>query len=109
MDFLFVRINARDISVLYIPRFVDDVIFIYFLLIYSFLLTLYFFYLSSLFVNKSIVFFTLPIAINTILTFNIITQGNANPTFYQWFIKNGKVASILTALACADIATLNIL
>ena len=55
-------------------------------------------------------FVTLPIAINTILAFYIITQENSsNQKFYQWFIKNGKIASVFTVLAGADIEALNIL
>ena len=54
-------------------------------------------------------FLSLPITINTILTFNIITQGNANPEFYQWFIKNGDIAGVFTVLAVVDIKALNIL
>src|SRR3954453_5366424 len=44
-----------------------------------------------------------------ILTFNIVSQENAKPKFYQWFIKNGKIASILIILAGANIEVLNIL
>ena|SRR5436305_12466179 len=51
----------------------------------------------------------MPIVINTTLTFNIITQETSKPKFYHWSIKNNKVTSILTALACFDIKALNIL
>jgi hypothetical protein len=51
----------------------------------------------------------LPIAINTTLAFYIISQENAIPEFYQWFINNGNVASVFTVLAGADIEALTIL
>ncbi|CAG8524038.1 813_t:CDS:10 [Rhizophagus irregularis] len=43
----------------------------------------------------SVVFVTLPIGLNTILAFYIITQENTRPKFFQWFTAHGKVASIL--------------
>ncbi|RGB32297.1 hypothetical protein C1646_707122 [Rhizophagus diaphanus] len=57
----------------------------------------------------SVVFVTLPIGLNTILAFYIITQENTRPKFFQWFTNHGKVASVFTVLAGADIEALNIL
>ncbi|GES76898.1 hypothetical protein GLOIN_2v1639405 [Rhizophagus clarus] len=57
----------------------------------------------------SVLFVTLPIGINTILAFYIITQENTRPKFYQWFTAHGKVASVFTVLSGADIEALNIL
>ncbi|CAB5299124.1 unnamed protein product [Rhizophagus irregularis] len=56
----------------------------------------------------SIVFVTVPIGINTILAFYLITQENTRPKFLEWFMAHKKVASIFTILASADIETLNI-
>src|SRR4051794_26460838 len=61
------------------------------------------------FAKTSVVFLTLPIAINIMLTFNIITQENAKPEFYRWYMSSNGVASILTVLAGANITALNIL
>ncbi|CAG8679520.1 8676_t:CDS:2, partial [Funneliformis caledonium] len=57
----------------------------------------------------SVIFVTLPIGLNTILAFYIITKENAVPEFYEWFTNNGKVASVFTLLSGADIEALNIL
>ncbi|CAG8641567.1 15468_t:CDS:2 [Funneliformis mosseae] len=57
----------------------------------------------------SVIFVTLPIGLNTILAFYIITKENAVPEFYKWFTNNGKVASVFTLLSGADIEALNIL
>ncbi|GBC24435.1 uncharacterized protein OCT59_009094 [Rhizophagus irregularis] len=57
----------------------------------------------------SIVFVTVPIGINTILAFYLITQENTRPKFLEWFMAHKKVASIFTILASADIETLSIL
>ena len=114
MDLLFVRYHAKDISMLYIPRLVDDVILIdFFLLIYSPINFKFIFYCSSIvlpFMNKkSILFFILPITTNTIMTFSIMSQENEKPKFFQWFIHNGTAASLLTILSCTDIGALNVL
>ncbi|CAG8539424.1 13713_t:CDS:2 [Racocetra fulgida] len=42
-------------------------------------------------------------------SFVIITKENTRPEFFSWFIRNGKVASIFTVLAGADIEALAIL
>ncbi|CAG8630233.1 3250_t:CDS:2 [Rhizophagus irregularis] len=55
----------------------------------------------------SIVFVTVPIGINTILAFYLITQENTRPKFLEWFMAHKKVASIFTILASADIETLS--
>ncbi|CAB5217332.1 unnamed protein product [Rhizophagus irregularis] len=57
----------------------------------------------------SIVFVTVPIGINTILAFYLITQENTRPEFLEWFTAHGKVASIFTILASTDIEALSIL
>ncbi|CAG8538250.1 13914_t:CDS:2, partial [Racocetra persica] len=57
----------------------------------------------------SIIFLVVPICINTSLAFVIITKENTRPEFFSWFIRNGKVASIFTVLAGADIEALAIL
>nr|CAG8451181.1 13626_t:CDS:2 [Entrophospora candida]CAG8485331.1 4221_t:CDS:2 [Entrophospora candida] len=56
-----------------------------------------------------VVFITVPIAVNTILAFTIITNENSREVFYKWFSAHGKVASIFTVLAGADIDALTIL
>ena len=55
------------------------------------------------------VFLTVPIALNTVLAFAIITKENTRLDFYTWFSEHGKVASIFTVLAGADIDALTIL
>ncbi|GBB89883.1 hypothetical protein RclHR1_16700003 [Rhizophagus clarus] len=59
----------------------------------------------------SLIFFALPITLNTILAFLIITKENAksDSKFSKWFNKNIKLASIFTILAGADIEILNLL
>src|SRR5687767_7137402 len=54
-------------------------------------------------------FFTMPISINAILAFYIISQENIKPKFYQWFIKNRNIAGVFTVLAVVDVKSLNIL
>ncbi|CAJ0639048.1 9132_t:CDS:2 [Entrophospora sp. SA101] len=56
-----------------------------------------------------VVFITVPIAVNTVLAFTIITNENSREVFYKWFSAHGKVASIFTVLAGADIDALTIL
>src|SRR5688572_23566435 len=80
-----------------------------FLLTYSFLLICALYYLPSHFVNFSILILILPMIINTTLTYKIITQENTKPKFYRWFTEYRKVATMPTALACADIQALKIL
>ena len=78
--------------------------------IYLFILTnLWLLPLLFFFPFCSILFLILSIITNTTLTFKIITHENTKPKFYRWFIENNKVASIPTALACADIQALKIL
>ncbi|CAB4383299.1 unnamed protein product [Rhizophagus irregularis] len=57
----------------------------------------------------SIVFVTVPIGINTILAFYLITQENKRQQFLEWFMAHRKVASIFTILASTDIEALSIL
>jgi hypothetical protein len=59
----------------------------------------------------SVVFLTIPITLNTVLAFIIITRENENPElkFYKWFMQHIKVASVFTVLAGADIDALTIL
>ncbi|RIA80123.1 hypothetical protein C1645_793218 [Glomus cerebriforme] len=57
----------------------------------------------------SVVFVTMPISINTMFAFYIITKENTRHKFFQWFTAHGKVASVFTVLAGADIEALNIL
>ncbi|RHZ82446.1 hypothetical protein Glove_109g274 [Diversispora epigaea] len=57
----------------------------------------------------SIVFLTVPIGINTIWAFYIISDENKSKTFLDWFIQHQKVASVFTILSSADIETLSIL
>ncbi|CAB4495910.1 unnamed protein product [Rhizophagus irregularis] len=57
----------------------------------------------------SIVFVTVPIGINTILAFYLITQENKRQKFLEWFMTHRKVASIFTILASTDIEALSIL
>ncbi|CAB4428016.1 unnamed protein product [Rhizophagus irregularis] len=54
----------------------------------------------------SIVFVTVPIGINTILAFYLITQENKRQQFLEWFMAHRKVASIFTILASTDIEAL---
>src|SRR4051812_24386786 len=76
------------------------------------LLTTHLFILNnfmSIIFSFSVMFFTIPISINAILAFYIISQENIKPKFYQWFIKNGNIAGVFTVLAVVDIKALNIL
>ncbi|CAG8620657.1 8348_t:CDS:2 [Dentiscutata erythropus] len=57
----------------------------------------------------SVIFLVAPICINTALAFSIITKENTQPEFFSWFVRHGKVASIFTVLAGADIEALAIL
>ncbi|CAG8545645.1 4738_t:CDS:2 [Funneliformis mosseae] len=57
----------------------------------------------------SVIFLTVPIGLNTVLAFLIITNENTNQEFFKWFSQHGKVASIFTLLAGADIEALTIL
>ncbi|GBB87645.1 hypothetical protein RclHR1_01410028 [Rhizophagus clarus] len=59
--------------------------------------------------TPSLIFFTLPIASNTILAFLLITKENAKSKFSEWFEKNTKLASAFTILAGADIEILSLL
>ncbi|GBB92169.1 hypothetical protein RclHR1_19770002 [Rhizophagus clarus] len=56
----------------------------------------------------SLLFYTLPIAINSISAFLIISRENGEK-FHEWFTRNFKLASIFTVLAGADVEILNIL
>ncbi|RHZ82304.1 hypothetical protein Glove_109g196 [Diversispora epigaea] len=57
----------------------------------------------------SVVFLTVPIGINTIWAFYIISDENKSKTFLDWFIRHEKVASLFTVLSSADIEILSIL
>ncbi|CAB4375651.1 unnamed protein product [Rhizophagus irregularis] len=57
----------------------------------------------------SVLFLVIPVGINTILAFSIVTNENTNTKFNQWFKTNAKVAFLFTILAGADIKALNIL
>ncbi|CAG8617731.1 14909_t:CDS:2, partial [Cetraspora pellucida] len=57
----------------------------------------------------SIIFLVVPICINTSLAFVIITKENTRPEFFSWFVAHGKIASIFTLLAGADIEALAVL
>ncbi|PKY17427.1 hypothetical protein RhiirB3_404306 [Rhizophagus irregularis] len=57
----------------------------------------------------SVFFLVMPVGINTILAFSIVTNENTNTKFNQWFKTNEKVAFLFTILAGADIKALNIL
>ncbi|RHZ70486.1 hypothetical protein Glove_271g81 [Diversispora epigaea] len=56
----------------------------------------------------SVIFLTVPIGINTIWAFKIISDENKSKTFLDWFTQHEKVASVFTILSSADIETLNI-
>lgn len=58
---------------------------------------------------NSVFFLVIPVGINTILAFSIVTNENTNTKFNQWFKTNAKVAFLFTILAGADIKALNIL
>ncbi len=57
----------------------------------------------------SVIFLTVPIGLNTVMAFLIITKENTNHKFFKWFSQHGKIASIFTLLAGADIDALTIL
>ncbi|RHZ83236.1 hypothetical protein Glove_99g117 [Diversispora epigaea] len=90
MDTLFVSNNGKVVEVLYIP---------------------------------SVIFLTVPIVVNTVWAFYIIieeskpdnksgsnfSKSSKYENFFDWFTKHGKVASIFTVLAGADIEALSIL
>ncbi|GBB95381.1 hypothetical protein RclHR1_02520016 [Rhizophagus clarus] len=59
--------------------------------------------------TPSLILFTLPIASNTILAFQIISKENAKSKFPECFEKNIKLASVFIILAGADIEILNLL
>ncbi|RHZ82308.1 hypothetical protein Glove_109g323 [Diversispora epigaea] len=57
----------------------------------------------------SIIFLTVPIAVNTIWAFYVISDENKSKTFFDWFTKHEKVASLFTVISSADIEVLSIL
>ncbi|CAG8599360.1 555_t:CDS:2, partial [Diversispora eburnea] len=57
----------------------------------------------------SVVFLIVPIGINTVWAFYIISDENKSKTFLDWFTRHEKVASVFTVLSSADIETLSIL
>ncbi|CAG8506429.1 8152_t:CDS:10 [Diversispora eburnea] len=57
----------------------------------------------------SVVFLTVPIGINAIWAFYIISDENKSKTFLDWFTQHEMVASVFTVLSGADIETLSIL
>ncbi|CAG8516218.1 16547_t:CDS:10 [Acaulospora morrowiae] len=57
----------------------------------------------------SILFLIIPLCVNTALAFYIISKENLTKEFYDWFYTNGKVASIFTVIAAADIEALMVL
>jgi hypothetical protein len=59
--------------------------------------------------EKSVVFITFPIAINTTLARHIITKELNFLKFKQWFSENGFFAIFFTLLAGADLEALDIL
>ncbi|GBB88341.1 hypothetical protein RclHR1_01490022 [Rhizophagus clarus] len=88
--------------------------------IFKFVLIIFDFVMDILFIRNnindfpnlyipSLIFFTLPIASNTILAFLIISKENAKSKFSEWFEKNIKLASVFTILAGADIEILSLL
>ncbi|RIA97775.1 hypothetical protein C1645_813648, partial [Glomus cerebriforme] len=88
--------------------------------IFQLALFIFDFVLDTLFISKnandipklyipSLIFYTLPIGLNTISAFLIITKENTKPKFNQWFTENIKFTSIFTILAGADVEILNIL
>ncbi|RHZ82458.1 hypothetical protein Glove_109g153 [Diversispora epigaea] len=57
----------------------------------------------------SVIFLTVPIGINTIWAFHIISYENKSKAFLDWFSQHEKVASVFTILSSADIEALRIL
>ncbi|RHZ82430.1 hypothetical protein Glove_109g149 [Diversispora epigaea] len=57
----------------------------------------------------SVIFLTVPIGINTIWAFHIISYENKSKAFLDWFSQHEKVASVFTVLSSADIEALRIL
>ncbi|RHZ78022.1 hypothetical protein Glove_168g35 [Diversispora epigaea] len=57
----------------------------------------------------SIIFLTVPIGINTIGAFYIISKENKEGLFFDWFTQHEKVASVFTVLSSADIEILSTL
>ncbi|CAG8572251.1 7568_t:CDS:10 [Diversispora eburnea] len=57
----------------------------------------------------SVLFVTIPIGINAIWAFYIISDENKSKNFLNWFTQHEKAASIFTILSSADIETLRIL
>ena len=103
MNILFVSSSAKDVPVLYIPRYGYYNFHLIFLHSLIQLPEFTFFY------DQSVVFITLPIGLNVMLAFYIITHENKRPEFFKWLTTNVKVASIFTVLSGADIEALNVL
>ncbi|RHZ83699.1 hypothetical protein Glove_88g139 [Diversispora epigaea] len=57
----------------------------------------------------NVIFLAIPIGINTIWAFYIISNENKSKPFFDWFTHYEKIASVFTVLSSADIETLSIL